>query len=139
MKIWHKIFTIFILAGLSAAIAHADKLPQFGAHSRDQFQDYWYNHGAEVSRFSLQQMRYGEIHEGDAVQVFVTEKMNPETQIKANHSGEQDITQTKTAGGLRRLASALGKWGQLTSAMGNNVISTISTPGDCGWFIKRYA
>ncbi len=36
--------SIFILAGLSAAFAHADKLPQFGTHTRDQFQDYWYNH-----------------------------------------------------------------------------------------------
>ena len=72
MKIWRKIFTIFILAGLSAAIAHADKLPQFGAHTRDQFQDYWYNRGAELSRFSLEQMRSGEIHQGDAILVFVT-------------------------------------------------------------------
>jgi hypothetical protein len=56
------VLTILILAGLPAAVAQTDKLPQFGTHSRDQFQDYWYNHGAEVSRFSLQQMRYGEIH-----------------------------------------------------------------------------
>ena len=91
MKIWHKVFTIFILAGLPAAVAHTDKLPQFGTHSRGQFQDYWYNRGAEISRFSLEQMRYGEIHQGDAVLVFVTGKMNPETQIKADHSGEQDI------------------------------------------------
>ena len=61
MNIRRLVLTIFILAGLSVAIAHADKLPQFGTHTRDQFQDYWYNHGAEISRFSLQQMRYGEI------------------------------------------------------------------------------
>ncbi|MCP5048156.1 MAG: hypothetical protein GY940_13375, partial [bacterium] len=33
----------------------------------------------------------GEIHGGDAVQVFVTEKMNPDTQVKADHPGTQDI------------------------------------------------
>jgi hypothetical protein len=85
------VLTIFILAGISVTASHADKLPQFGAHTQDQFQDYWYNHGAELSRFSLRQMRYGEIHEGDAVLVFVTEKMNSNTQIKADHPGAQDI------------------------------------------------
>jgi hypothetical protein len=91
MNIRRMVLTIAILAGLPAAVAHTDKLPLFGAHTREQFQDYWYNHGAEISRFSLRQMRYGEIHEGDAVLVFVTEKMNPDTQIKADHPGAQDI------------------------------------------------
>ena len=95
MNIRMMIFTIFILAGLWVAIAHADKLPQFGTHTRDQFQDHWYNHGAEISRFSLQQMRYGEIHDGDAVLVFVTERMTPDTQIKADHPGVQDIAVLK--------------------------------------------
>jgi hypothetical protein len=85
------VLSIFLLAGLSATATHADKLPQFEVPTRDQFQDYWYNHGAELSRFSLQQMRYGEIHEGHAVLVVVTEKMNPDTQIKADHPGAQDI------------------------------------------------
>ena len=91
MNIRPMVLTILILAGLPAAVAHSDKLPQFGTYTQDQFQDYWYNHGAEISRFSLQQMRYGEIHEGDAVLVFVTEKMNPGTQVKADHPGPQDI------------------------------------------------
>ena len=95
MNIRHMALTIFILAGLPAAVAYPDKLPQFGTHTRDQFQDYWYNHGAEISRFSLQQMRYGEIHDGDAVLVFVTERMNPDTQIKADHPGVQDIAVLK--------------------------------------------
>ena len=95
MKFYRMVLTIFILAGLPASASYADKLPQFGAPTQSQFQDYWYNHGAELSRFSLRQMRYGEIHEGDAVLVFVTEKMNPDTQIKADHPGVQDIAVLK--------------------------------------------
>jgi hypothetical protein len=67
MKFYRMVLSIFLLAGLSATASHADKLPQFGTPTQNQFQDYWYNHGAELSRFSLRQMRYGEIHEGDAV------------------------------------------------------------------------
>ena len=91
MKIRPMVLTLFILCALPAAVVHSYRLPQLGTYTRDQFHDYWYNHGAEISRFSLQQMRYGEIHEGDAVHVFVTEKTNAETQIKADHPKAQDI------------------------------------------------
>lgn len=48
-----------------------------------QFHSYWHDNGAEISVFELEQARYGEVHKGEAVFIFVTEKMNPETQIKA--------------------------------------------------------
>ena len=114
MNIRRMVLTIFILAGLPVAIAYTEKLPQFGTHTRDQFQDYWYNHGAELSRFSLQQMRYGEIHQGDAVLVFVTEKMNPETQIKADHSGAHDIAILKL-NAVRKFFTGIYPYSTLTS------------------------
>jgi len=58
---------------------------------KDQFRQYWYPHGAEISRFRLQQYRYGEIHEGDAVLIYVTETMNPDLQVKADRPGPEDI------------------------------------------------
>lgn len=57
----------------------------------DTFHRYWYSQGAEISRYRLQQFRYGEVHEGDAVLVYVTEAMNPELQVKAEHPEPQDI------------------------------------------------
>ena len=77
MSIRHMVLTILILVGWPATVVHSNNLSQLGTYTREQFQDYWYNHGAEISRYSLQQMRYGEIHEGDAVLVFVTEKISP--------------------------------------------------------------
>jgi len=67
------IFVIFILISFTALAMSAYEGPTLETYTRDQFQDYWYNHGAEISRFELRQMRYGEIHDGDAVLVFVTE------------------------------------------------------------------
>ena len=83
------IMIIIILSlNLTAISAYSFAETQFGTYTPAQFRDYWYNHGAEISRFSLQQMRYGEIHNGDAVLVFVTEEMNPAIQIKAEKSLE---------------------------------------------------
>ena len=76
---------------MTAFNAHSFEKTHFGTYTSDQFRDYWYNHGAEISRFELQQMRYGEIHEGDAVLVFVTEEINPAIQVKAENSGPQNI------------------------------------------------
>lgn len=58
---------------------------------RKQIQEYWYPNGAEISRFKLSQSRYGEIHEGDAVFIYVTESMNPRLQVKADRPGDRDV------------------------------------------------
>lgn len=53
--------------------------------------DYWYQGKAEISRFELQQSRYGEIHEGDAIMIFVTEDFRTDMQVKL----EMDINKDK--------------------------------------------
>ena len=57
---------------------HAGRLPQPGG----AFGDYWYQGKAELSRFRLEQARYGEIREGDAVLIFVTEDFLTDAQVK---------------------------------------------------------
>lgn len=49
------------------------------------FYPYWYNHGAEITRFELEQSRYGEIHPGQAILIFVTEPFLPDKQVKADY------------------------------------------------------
>ena len=48
----------------------------------DRFADYWYQGKAELSRFRLKQARYGELHEGDAVLIYVTEDFLRDIQVK---------------------------------------------------------
>ncbi len=85
-------FILILLMSLGLAnAAHSAGPLQFGSFTPEQFRDYWYSHGAEISRFSLQQLRYGEIHDGDAILLFVTEKMNPNIQVKADNPQAKDI------------------------------------------------
>ena len=46
------------------------------------FRQYWYAGKAELTRYALEQARYGEIHKGDAVLVFVTEPFLIDKQVK---------------------------------------------------------
>jgi len=46
------------------------------------FNDYWYQGKAEISSYELSQSRYGAIHNGTAVMVFVSEDISKTTHIK---------------------------------------------------------
>lgn len=49
------------------------------------FNDYWYQGKAELTGYKLEQARYGEIHEGTAVMVFVTEDFSRKKQVKLDN------------------------------------------------------
>lgn len=57
----------------------------------NEFKDYWYNGEAEITSYKLEQARYGELREGTAVMVFVTEDFLPEQQVKADNYNESNI------------------------------------------------
>lgn len=59
------------------------------------FNDYWFDGEAEISSYKLEQTRYGEIREGNAVLVYVTEDFLPETQVKADTYSEENISVLK--------------------------------------------
>lgn len=46
------------------------------------FGDYWYQGKAEIATYALQQVRYGEVREGHAVMIFVTEDFSRSKLVK---------------------------------------------------------
>ncbi len=50
--------------------------------SKENFADYWYTGLAELNHYQLEQARYGEIHRGDAMLIFVTEDFLTDPQVK---------------------------------------------------------
>ncbi|HMA17223.1 MAG TPA: hypothetical protein VKS03_02195 [Thermoanaerobaculia bacterium] len=50
-----------------------------------RFGQYWYQGKAELTRYKLDQARYGEMHPGEAMLVFVTEPFLAEKQVKLEH------------------------------------------------------
>lgn len=57
----------------------------------DQEKAYWYNNSAEISSYKLTQARYGELREGEAVMVFVTEPFSPSSNTKADRAGDNNV------------------------------------------------
>ena len=53
------------------------------------FRNYWYSGKAEITSYSLQQARYGELRDGQGVLVFVTEPFEPTKQVKADRPDDR--------------------------------------------------
>ncbi len=59
------------------------------------FNNYWFNNKAEITSYQLEQARYGEIHKGTAVLIFVTEPFSKEKQVKADNPTPNDFSVLK--------------------------------------------
>ncbi len=68
---------LLVLVACSSSQSQDIELPQTG-----DFNSYWYAGEAEITSYELEQARYGEIHSGEAVLVFVTEPFSKSKQVK---------------------------------------------------------
>jgi hypothetical protein len=57
----------------------------------EAFKKYWYQGTAEITSYKLTQSRYGELRDGTAVTVFVTEDFLPQKQVKADRQHPDNI------------------------------------------------
>lgn len=55
-----------------------------------KFNEYWYQGKAELTSYQLEQARYGEIHPGEAVLIFVTEDFSRKKLVKLNNPAAND-------------------------------------------------
>lgn len=69
----------------------AEKITVKDRNLTQEFKDYWYAGNAEITSYKLEQARYGEIHQGTAVTIFVTEDFLPNKQVKADNFSEKNI------------------------------------------------
>lgn len=73
-----------------AAVSHAEET----APDSQEFKSYWNSGKAEITSYKLEQARYGELHSGYAVLVFVTEDFSKEKQVKLdrpNQAGDDKV------------------------------------------------
>ena len=78
------------------AVTHSDKKEEKPNRILPQvFKDYWYAGEAEITSYKLSQERYGELREGHAVSVFVTENFLPDSQVKADRTSQDNISVLK--------------------------------------------
>ncbi len=62
----------------------------------EEAKNYWYKGGgAEITSYKLTQARYGELRNGEAVMVFVTEPFSPSSNTKADNFSKDNVSVLK--------------------------------------------
>lgn len=79
------LYTTLLLTFLLLLSCETSQNQSLGGRAPDQaFKDYWYAGKAELNSYDLEQARYGEMREGKAVLIFVTEDWHLKKQVKLN-------------------------------------------------------
>jgi len=80
----------FLLILFQACAQKADRPSQekINLSLSDQFGDYWYQGKAELTSYDLEQVRYGEKRDGEAVLIFVTEDFSKSKKVKLDNPKE---------------------------------------------------
>ena len=79
------------------------------------FDKYWFRGQAELSRYELQQSRYGELHDGESVLVFVTEPFLTDKQVKYEGGDDTNAVQVLKLNNYRRFYTGLYPYSLMTS------------------------
>jgi hypothetical protein len=87
------------------------------------FDQYWYQGKAEISSYTLTQARYGQLREGDAVLVFVTEPFSKSRQVKTNPSptNKEDVVSVLKLNAIKKF---------VTGVYDYSILQSVFTPVD---------
>jgi len=96
MKNFIYFFLLVFLVSCQSQVTDAiNKRNSLQTDQKNDFNDYWYAGKAEISSYALEQFRYGEIHQGKAAFIFVTEPFSKNKQVKLDYpdsNPEDNIT-----------------------------------------------
>lgn len=81
----------------------------------EQFKNYWYAGKAELSSYTLEQARYGSLHSGEAVLIFVTEDFRTDKQVKLESDKKETATSVLKMNALRRFVTGIYDYSLMTS------------------------
>lgn len=89
--------------------------PEDALRTHPTFDTYWYQGLAEVTRYALTQSRYGELHDGEAVLIYVTEEFDAEAQVKWDHGDRTHVVPILKLNAYRRFYTGVYPYTIMTS------------------------
>ncbi len=115
------IIALTCLGSFATSVAFAQKAPAVihaatFAKTATTFGSYWYRGLAEMNRFEVQQSRYGEMHEGELVAIFVTEDFLKTKQVKHDFGPKTDAVPIMKMLAYRHFSTGIYPYNLTTTA-----------------------
>ncbi len=91
------VFSLAVISGVLYSFIPSEEATESEENVQADFDlnAYWYSGKAELSSYELKQARYGEVHQGTSVLVFVTEPFNTKKFVKSDYGSENDVSVLK--------------------------------------------
>ena len=111
----------FLFAGCNTTQSNVDQTSPAAPSApapgqfRGELADYWYQGKAEINTYSLEQIRYGELHPGHVSLIFVTEDFLTDVQVKNDNYTNPASTPIIKTNQLRRFTTGIYDYSQMTS------------------------
>ena len=107
-----------VLTGLTSGCGLVQDGTESAGEDPVSFGDYWYQGKAEITSYTLKQVRYGELHDGNAVLIFVTEDFSAQKQVKLDRPDEagDDAVKVRKLNALRNFNTGVYPYTVMTSA-----------------------
>jgi len=103
------------LAVLLAALVMPHAGPAAPPVDSARFGKYWYQGKAELTRYELNQARYGEMHAGEAVLIFVTEPFLADRQVKLERGDPSKGVSVLKLNSVRKFFTGIYPYSLMTS------------------------
>ncbi|CAN5426581.1 hypothetical protein BH23BAC3_BH23BAC3_28670 [soil metagenome] len=107
---------ISMLSGLAACSNSQSQSSGNALMSDPEFKEYWYTGKAELSRYDMQEIRYGEVRDGEAVLVFVTEDFLTDKQVKLESAKNgRETSSVLKLNFMKEFVTGIYKYNMMTS------------------------
>lgn len=109
------IFTILFLSACMGRNDQANQEKYYSNNSTKEFNEYWYSGNAELNSYALEEARYGEIRNGEAVLIFVTEDFLTEKQVKKESKTEAHHTSVLKLNYIKKFTTGIYDYSLMSS------------------------
>lgn len=107
--------TIFSLLFTITACTDKNDKSQTQLSDSKEFRKYWFSNKAEISSYDLQQAQYGELNEGQAVMIFVSEDFRLDKQVKLESDAKENATPVLKLNFIKKFITGIYDYSMYTS------------------------